>query len=180
MRITKKFAGASCLGRRVYHLCDTAPPTAADLERAKMELTQLERRFRLRVERGQAGLPLGDTMPLPSPTMSGGSLNNNLQHENNHSFLHATAASSGTTPNVSWHNPIASVASSNTAPTPFFLPPPPLPKTSQLLPQGAVPHAAWSNVLQQQQQQQTLWLAPTTPGTLPVPTALAPVAANAM
>lgn len=58
MRITKKYAGASCLGKRVYHLCDRAPATVTDVEVAKAELASLEQRFRLRVEHGQTGLPL--------------------------------------------------------------------------------------------------------------------------
>lgn len=58
MRITKKYAGASCLGKRVYHLCDRAPATASDVEVAKAELAHLEQRFRMRVEHGQTGLPL--------------------------------------------------------------------------------------------------------------------------
>ena len=58
MRITKKFAGASCLGKRVYHLCDRSQATVTDIEMAKAELIQLEHRFRLRVEHGQSGAPL--------------------------------------------------------------------------------------------------------------------------
>ena len=58
MRITKKYAGASCLGKRVYHLCDRAQATVADIEIAKAELVHLEHRFRLRVEHGQGGGPL--------------------------------------------------------------------------------------------------------------------------
>lgn len=50
MRITKKYAGASCLGKRVYHLCERSPNTNADMERAKIELCHLERVFRARVE----------------------------------------------------------------------------------------------------------------------------------
>lgn len=58
MRITKKFAGASCLGKRVYHLCDRSQATVTDIEMAKAELARLEHRFRLRVEHGQSGVPL--------------------------------------------------------------------------------------------------------------------------
>lgn len=66
MRITKKFAGASCLGKRVYHLCDRTQATVTDVEMAKAELSRLEHRFRLRVEHGQNGIPLpprADAMP---------------------------------------------------------------------------------------------------------------------
>lgn len=58
MRITKKFAGASCLGKRIYHLCERSQITINDIEIARIELAQLEQRFRLRVEHGQSGLPL--------------------------------------------------------------------------------------------------------------------------
>jgi len=58
MRITKKFAGASCLGKRIYHLRERSQITINDIEMARVELAQLEQRFRLRVEHGQSGLPL--------------------------------------------------------------------------------------------------------------------------
>jgi hypothetical protein len=53
MRITKKYAGASCLGRRVYHFRDRVHPTVAEIQVAKVELDHLEQRFRLRIEGGQ-------------------------------------------------------------------------------------------------------------------------------
>jgi hypothetical protein len=52
MRITKKYAGASCLGRRVYHFRDRVHPSIAEIQVAKVELDHLEQRFRLRVEGG--------------------------------------------------------------------------------------------------------------------------------
>lgn len=54
MRITKKFSGASCLGKRVYNLCDRSQVSSRDLELAKLELVSLERRFRLRIEHGSS------------------------------------------------------------------------------------------------------------------------------
>jgi hypothetical protein len=73
MRITKKFAGASCLGKRVYHLCDRSQATAGDIEMAKAELIQLEHRFRLRVEHGQSVPPLPPqvipSQPNPAPLL---------------------------------------------------------------------------------------------------------------
>ena len=63
MRITKKYAGASCLGKRVYHLHERSNMTTMDVEAAKVELTQLEHRFRMRVEHGQA---VSSLPPLPS------------------------------------------------------------------------------------------------------------------
>lgn len=71
MRITKKFAGASCLGKRVYHLCDRSQATVTDIQMAKAELARLEHRFRLRVEHGQSGVPLpprSEVVPsIPTP-----------------------------------------------------------------------------------------------------------------
>lgn len=58
MRITKKYAGATCLGRRMYHLQERQQPTASDIAMAKSELEYLEKRFRLRVYEGQVGEPL--------------------------------------------------------------------------------------------------------------------------
>mmetsp|Transcript_21533 Transcript_21533/g.51395 ORF Transcript_21533/g.51395 Transcript_21533/m.51395 type:complete len:778 (-) Transcript_21533:104-2437(-) len=58
MRITKKFTGACCLGRRAYHLRDRPRASPAEIEMATFELFHLEQRFRLRVEHEQTGLPL--------------------------------------------------------------------------------------------------------------------------
>ena len=58
MRITKKFTGACCLGRRAYHLRDRPRASPAEMDMASFELMHLEQRFRLRVEHEQTGLPL--------------------------------------------------------------------------------------------------------------------------
>ena len=58
MRITKKYAGASCLGRRVQQFRDRPPPTIAEIQLAKAELDHLEQRFRMRVEEGYSAIPL--------------------------------------------------------------------------------------------------------------------------
>lgn len=57
MRITKKYAGAACLGRRAHHFRDVAEPTIAEVQLAKAQLDELEHRFRLRVEEGYSGPP---------------------------------------------------------------------------------------------------------------------------
>eukprot|EP01038_Epipyxis_sp_PR26KG_P009443 gene9443-12724_t len=49
MRITKKYTGASCLGKRVYHP-DTIHDNSPDVQRARMELEILEANFRLKLE----------------------------------------------------------------------------------------------------------------------------------
>lgn len=77
MRITKKFTGACCLGRRAYHLRDRPRASAAEMEVARLELQHLEQRFRLRVEHEQSGLPLpprheilAAQPPIPPSNMS--------------------------------------------------------------------------------------------------------------
>eukprot|EP00537_Pseudo-nitzschia_pungens_P013966 CAMPEP_0172383664 /NCGR_PEP_ID=MMETSP1061-20121228/1523_1 /TAXON_ID=37318 /ORGANISM="Pseudo-nitzschia pungens, Strain cf. pungens" /LENGTH=786 /DNA_ID=CAMNT_0013111989 /DNA_START=203 /DNA_END=2563 /DNA_ORIENTATION=+ len=74
MRITKKFTGACCLGRRAYHLRDRPRASPAEVEMASFELMHLEQRFRLRVEHEQTGLPLPPRHELlasqPPPTAS--------------------------------------------------------------------------------------------------------------
>lgn len=62
MRITKKYAGAACLGRRAYHYSERAQPTIAEIQLAKAQLDELEHRFRVRVEEGYS------SAPLPSPS----------------------------------------------------------------------------------------------------------------
>jgi hypothetical protein len=83
MRITKKFAGASCLGRRVFHLRNRPQPSCEEIQMARSELDQLDQRFRLRVEHGYGGMPLttppgmmlkfatpAEAPPAPSAVMS--------------------------------------------------------------------------------------------------------------
>jgi hypothetical protein len=62
MRVTKKYAGASCLGRRAYHFRNRVLPSIAEIQLAKAELDHLEQRFRMKIEHGHTG------PPLPSPT----------------------------------------------------------------------------------------------------------------
>jgi hypothetical protein len=64
MRITKKYAGASCLGRRVHQFRDRRTPTITEIQLAKAELDHLEQRFRMRVEEGYS-LPLATPYAIP-------------------------------------------------------------------------------------------------------------------
>eukprot|EP00977_Amphora_coffeiformis_P002733 scaffold521_cov167-Amphora_coffeaeformis.AAC.24 len=64
MRITKKYAGASCLGRRVHQFRDRPTPTITEIHLAKAELDHLEQRFRMRVEEGYSSLPLSPPADL--------------------------------------------------------------------------------------------------------------------
>jgi len=56
MRITKKYAGASCLGNKISRLCDRPRFSPRDVEMARMEIVRLERRFQLRLSQGAGAL----------------------------------------------------------------------------------------------------------------------------
>lgn len=64
MRITKKYAGAACLGRRAQHCKHRTHPSVAEIQLARAELDRLERRFRLRVEEGRSLNTLDNDMDL--------------------------------------------------------------------------------------------------------------------
>eukprot|EP00968_Pinguiococcus_pyrenoidosus_P005688 scaffold368_cov258-Pinguiococcus_pyrenoidosus.AAC.51 len=53
MRITKKFTGTACLGKRVYHSAEQNSVNAEEIEKAKEELSTLETRFKTRLERNR-------------------------------------------------------------------------------------------------------------------------------
>lgn len=53
MRITKKFTGTNCLGKRVYHSCERTTATYEVAKQAIEELAELEARFRARLERNK-------------------------------------------------------------------------------------------------------------------------------
>lgn len=154
MRITKKFAGASCLGKRVYHLCDRSQATVTDIEMAKSELSRLEHRFRLRVEHGQSGVPLPprtDVMPsMAAPATT---------------LYPPTGHGAPTTSAATWLQSFTQA----TAPTPGTVPLAPNAPTAPPQP-GATP-GAWTYPPQSAPQ----WLAPNTlaPSTAP---AVAPIA----
>uniref|UniRef100_A0A7S4JCB1 Uncharacterized protein n=1 Tax=Odontella aurita TaxID=265563 RepID=A0A7S4JCB1_9STRA len=50
MRITKKFTGADCIGKRVFHPAVRSSSNAAVIDKAQLELDGLERRWRKRLE----------------------------------------------------------------------------------------------------------------------------------
>eukprot|EP00547_Thalassionema_nitzschioides_P009435 CAMPEP_0194227504 /NCGR_PEP_ID=MMETSP0156-20130528/42892_1 /TAXON_ID=33649 /ORGANISM="Thalassionema nitzschioides, Strain L26-B" /LENGTH=514 /DNA_ID=CAMNT_0038959987 /DNA_START=1212 /DNA_END=2756 /DNA_ORIENTATION=- len=50
MRITKKFTGAACIGKRVFHPAVRCPSNTAAIDKAQAELDALERRWRRRLE----------------------------------------------------------------------------------------------------------------------------------
>jgi len=66
MRITKKYAGASCLGNKISKLCDRPKFSPYDVDMAKIEIARLERRFHLRLAQGVG-------VPLPKDVDQGGS-----------------------------------------------------------------------------------------------------------
>lgn len=53
MRITKKFTGDSCIGKRVFHPAVRSTANAAAIDKAQAELDTLERRWRRRLEMQQ-------------------------------------------------------------------------------------------------------------------------------
>ncbi|KAL3815304.1 hypothetical protein ACHAXA_006806, partial [Cyclostephanos tholiformis] len=64
MRITKKYAGASCLGSKISKLSEKPKYSPEDVEMAREEIARLDRRFHIRLAQG-VGMPLppdgGDT-----------------------------------------------------------------------------------------------------------------------
>jgi hypothetical protein len=57
MRITKKYAGASCLGSKISKLSERPTFSPRDVEMARLEIARLDRRFHDRLARG-VGVPL--------------------------------------------------------------------------------------------------------------------------
>ena len=71
MRITKKYAGAACLGKRIHNLCESPQFTPQEIDTAKREIEMLEERFRMRLALGD-----GATLPplQPAPVIRGTTL----------------------------------------------------------------------------------------------------------
>ena len=67
MRITKKYAGASCLGNKISKLCDRPKFSPHDIDMARLEISRLERRYHLRLAQGGAS-----GAPLPKESGSNG------------------------------------------------------------------------------------------------------------
>lgn len=82
MRITKKYAGASCLGRRVYHFRDRVHPTVAEIQVAKAELDHLEQRFRMRIEGGTSSTPVSSPTDIVQSLAQQVAVSNPLQTQN--------------------------------------------------------------------------------------------------
>ncbi|CAM9747726.1 unnamed protein product [Choristocarpus tenellus] len=53
MRITKKFTGSNCLGKRVYHSCERTLATFEEIKSANTELAELEANFRTQLEQSK-------------------------------------------------------------------------------------------------------------------------------
>lgn len=62
MRITKKFTGACCIGKRVFSTCNKNSITKAEIEAAEKDLEQLEARFRQALETENDGYRSSDIM----------------------------------------------------------------------------------------------------------------------
>lgn len=66
MRITKKFAGAACLSKKIHSLSGRSEFTPREIETARLEIKLLEERFLMRLERGpHAVLP-----PIKTPVVT--------------------------------------------------------------------------------------------------------------
>jgi len=93
MRITKKFSGASCLGKRVYNLCDRSQVSPHDQELARAELRALEQRFHMRIEHGNS-LPLSHMNTIQKLALPrNNNLNPNELMNPNYRFMKNTAGS---------------------------------------------------------------------------------------
>jgi len=139
MRVTKKYAGASCLGRRVYHFRDRMHPTISEIQLAKQELDHLEHRFRMRIERGHASPPpqpralppavapshnmmpmaTGSSMPQPPQLQSAAAFQQLLLNltaaQSNPKPLSATSQPQVAAPATPWVQPSAAPPSSPVA-----------------------------------------------------------------
>lgn len=55
MRITKKFAGASCIGKRVFMPVELTPENAEETARSRRDLEEMARKFHIRLESMRPG-----------------------------------------------------------------------------------------------------------------------------
>lgn len=58
MRITKKFAGASCIGKQVFQPCERTPENLQQMKESHQQLVSAERLFNSRVENSKAARKL--------------------------------------------------------------------------------------------------------------------------
>jgi len=65
MRITKKYAGSSCIGKRIFSPCERTPENAERQRRAQKELTELETAFRTKLESSRITRVQGNGTPGP-------------------------------------------------------------------------------------------------------------------
>lgn len=72
MRITKKFAGASCLSKKIHTLCERPQFTPQEIEAARVEIERLEERFKLRLEHGPGVVlpPMERKTPVPNGSVT--------------------------------------------------------------------------------------------------------------
>jgi hypothetical protein len=102
MRITKKYAGASCLGSKISKLSERPTFSPQDIEMARLEIARLDRRFHTRLAQG-VGVPL--------PPDDGGPEMSNTETQH----LSSTEASSYHLPGDTAQNCVHSNASNNEA-----------------------------------------------------------------
>jgi hypothetical protein len=66
MRITKKFAGAACLSKKIHSLSGRSEFSPREIETARLEIKLLEERFLMRLERG----PYAVLPPIKTPVVT--------------------------------------------------------------------------------------------------------------
>ncbi|KAL7456790.1 hypothetical protein ACHAWC_008263 [Mediolabrus comicus] len=70
MRITKKFAGAACLSKKIHSLSGRSEFTPREIETARLEIKLLEERFLMRLERGPYAVLPSIKTPVVTTTSS--------------------------------------------------------------------------------------------------------------
>ena len=74
MRITKKFTGSQCLGKKVYRGTDNKKVNEEDIEKTRVEIDELEERFKEKLERSRRVTRNLNPVPDPLLMQNGGIL----------------------------------------------------------------------------------------------------------
>lgn len=139
MRITKKFAGAACLSKKIHSLSGRSEFTPREIETARLEIKLLEERFLMRLERG----PYAVLPPIKTPVVTTTS-SPPLRQTSNATTLSGDALTDSTglaSLALLAYNAQLAVASKNTA-TLSYVPPSSNTTIQQAVPAAAPPFAA--------------------------------------
>lgn len=107
MRITKKFAGAACIGKQVFHPCERTPDVLAAMQRAQTRLNELEQVFLAKLQQQQkpsrksaaaaaANAAVAQDVGVPG-ALSGGP---GLDQDSTAAYQHFNAHAQRTNPNM--------------------------------------------------------------------------------